>query len=261
MIWLALPLLAVCALLPLLLLLRAPGPPRGRRDAELTLYRAQLAELGRDRAEGRLLPAEHQTALLEVQRRLLAAGEAAEPPPRPGRRGPLVLTLILTPLAATLLYLVGGAPGLPAAPLQARLSRAEAEARDTAVLVQRLRAHLAQLPPGSDQMRQGYRLLGNVEAARRNMTAAAEAWRTALAIRFEPDLALETAEAITEAAGHLTPEGKSLFQQALNAAPKDAPWRGMAERRLAEDGKPGEPGGNGFAAPAGTATTPLRTTR
>ncbi|MFQ3622377.1 MAG: c-type cytochrome biogenesis protein CcmI, partial [Acetobacteraceae bacterium] len=54
-----------------------PPPPRAAHDA--ALYRAQLAELDRDRAEGRLTDQEHRDAVLEVQRRLLAAVPASIP--------------------------------------------------------------------------------------------------------------------------------------------------------------------------------------
>jgi cytochrome c-type biogenesis protein CcmH len=65
------------------------------------------------------------------------------------------------------------------------------------------------------------------------MAAAAEAWRTALGIRFDATLAVETAEAITESSGGVTDEAAALFRRALADAPPDAPWRPMAEKRLA----------------------------
>ena len=64
------------------------------------------------------------------------------------------------------------------------------------------------------------------------MMGAAKAWQRALANRFDPTLAAETAEAMTEANGHVTPAAAALFRRALAAAPADAPWRGMVERRL-----------------------------
>jgi cytochrome c-type biogenesis protein CcmH len=89
------------------------------------------------------------------------------------------------------------------------------------------------MDPKDATTRQGYVLLGNAEASRGNMPEAAAAWGTALAAHFDPTLAVETAEAMTEAAGHVTDESAALFRRALAEAPADAPWRPMAEKRIA----------------------------
>ena len=52
----------------------------------MALHRAQLAELDRDLAEGRIAAAEHANAVLEVQRRLLTAARRA---PKRGRASAL----------------------------------------------------------------------------------------------------------------------------------------------------------------------------
>ncbi|MBV9115827.1 MAG: c-type cytochrome biogenesis protein CcmI, partial [Acetobacteraceae bacterium] len=119
-------------------------------------------------------------------------------------------------------------------PLKARLAAAEQQAREQARLVMELRTVLATLDPNSEKAREGYVLLGNTEARLGDMTGAAGAWKTALATRFDPTLALEAAEATAEANGRVTAESAALFRRALAAAPSDAPWRQMAEQRLAE---------------------------
>ena len=63
---------------------------------------------------------------------------------------------------------------------------------------------------------------------------AADAWRTALATRFDPTIAAEAAEAITETQGRVTEEAATLFRHALAESPADAPWRPMAQKRLSE---------------------------
>ncbi len=179
-----------------------------------------------------------ENAALEVQRRLLAA--AAQPEPTAGRSSgqPLLLALIMVPMAAFALYAVGGSPSMPDVPLADRLAAAEAEARRDDALIAELRAHLAKVAPKSEQGRAGFILLGNAEASRSNMRAAAEAWGTALDARFDPLLAMEVAEATTEAEGRVTDRARTLFSQALAAAPPDAPWRPMVEKRLSEAGAP-----------------------
>ena len=77
-------------------------------------------------------------------------------------------------------------------------------------------------------------LLGNAEVSRGRLSAAADAWRTALATRFDPTLAAEAAEAISETEGRVTDEAAGLFRRALAEAPADAPWRPMAQKRLSE---------------------------
>jgi cytochrome c-type biogenesis protein CcmH len=235
MIWIAILLLAAVALTPLFLVLRRRGADRrGRREAAIALHRAQLAELDRDLADGRIAPSEHATAVLEVQRRLLAIAETPDKPSIPASRAPLVAALVLVPVLAFALYLVGGSPGMPSEPLAQRIARAQEAARDEAHLVDELRARLATIDPHSDKARQGYVLLGNVEASRRNWGAAAEAWNKALAVRFDPTLAVEAAEAATEAEGHISSASAALFRRALAEAPPDAPWRPMAEKRVKE---------------------------
>ncbi|MBV8574741.1 MAG: c-type cytochrome biogenesis protein CcmI [Acetobacteraceae bacterium] len=234
MIWLALLFVALAAMAPLALTLRRSAVARGRREAAIALHRAQLHELDRDLAEGRIASTEHANAVLEVQRRLLAAAEGEETAIRGSSRQPLLIALLLVPLVAVGLYITGGSPFLPAAPLADRIARAEAEAHQEAALIAQLRERLAQFDPKSPQARQGYILLGNAEASLGNMQAAAKAWHTALDAGFDPTLAVETAEAITENAGRVTDEAATLFRRALAEAPPDARWRPMAEKRLSQ---------------------------
>lgn len=237
MIWPALLLLALAAVAPLAWSLRRAARSLGRREADIALHRAQLAELDRDLAEGRIAASEHAAAVLEVQRRLLAAAEAAERTPAAtshASRMPLIAVLVLVPVAALLLYLPGGSPNLPAQPLAQRMAKAERRAREAAVLVAELKQRLATLDPHSERARQGYILLGNFEDAQGHLPAAAEAWHKALDARFDPTLAAQTAEAMTRVQGHVGAEAAALFRRALAEAPANAPWRSIAEQRLAE---------------------------
>ena len=54
MIWAVLALLAVVALAPLIVTLVRYSAARGRQDSAIALHRAQLAELDRDLADGRI---------------------------------------------------------------------------------------------------------------------------------------------------------------------------------------------------------------
>src|SRR5271165_213341 len=234
MIWLGIVLLAAIALAPLALSLRRTAATRGRQEAAIALHRAQLAELDRDLADGRIAATEHANAMLEVQRRLLAAAGSTEAVSHASSRTAVLLALLVVPVGAIALYLLGGSPDLPAVPLADRLAAARTREAQEEALIGQLRRRLNELDPRSEQAHQGYVLLGNAEASRGRLQEAADAWRTALAMRFDPTIAAEAAEAITEVQGHVTEEAAMLFRQALAESPPDAPWRPMAEKRLSE---------------------------
>jgi cytochrome c-type biogenesis protein CcmH len=229
MIYLVFGLLAAAALAPLLLSLWREGAVRGRREADLALYRAQLAELDRDRDEGRITAAEHAAATAETGRRLIAAAEAQEDAAPRGRTMPVVLSCLLVPAAALTLYLAAGSPGMPAAPFAQVQAEREVEAR----LVAELRARLLRMDPHSEQTRTGWLLLGDTERTRGNLEAAAEAYKAALLVRFDPEVAFRAGTLLMAARGEVTEETRDLYRRALEAAPPDARWRPMAERLLA----------------------------
>ena len=240
MIWLALTALAAIALAPLAWSLWGDTLVRSRRDAALALHRAQLDELDRDLAAARIAAPEHATARLEIQRRLLAEAATTETAARTTRL-PLVATLVFVPVAAFLLYLPGSAPNLPAAPLAGRRAEAAAQAADAQALIDELKAKIATLNPQSEQAREGHMLLGNAEDTRGNLAGAADAWAQALAVRFDPTLAAEVAEAHSRVEGRVSPQSADLFRRALAAAPPDAPWRTVVEQRLASLASPPVP--------------------
>lgn len=234
MIWLWMAVLVLVALAPLVVVWLWRGTIRYRRDTALALHSAQLDEIERDRAEGRLPESEYQSAKLEVQRRLLAADALPEPEADRRARGLLIAVMVLIPLAAVALFLPGSLPMVPSAPHAAVMRAvAAAQARDDA-LIGELRRKIATLPAGSPQARQGYLLLGQALFSSHDPAGAAKAWGRALALQFNPTLAAETAEAQTEAAGHVTPDAASLFRRALAGAPEAVPWRNLAEQRLRE---------------------------
>lgn len=233
---LVLALCAALALVPLAFVLRGGNVLRSRRESALAIHRAQLAELDRDLAEGRIAESEHASARLEIQRRLLAAADAPEGPPPRAARGPLLATLVLVPLLGAGLYALGGHPFLPAAPLAARLAAADKGAKDPGLLIAMLRERLATMDQKSAMAREGYVLLGNAEDSVGQLPAAVDAWRHALDIRFDAGLAAMVAEGQTRIDGKVSPASADLFRRALAAAPANAPWRGLAQKRLAEAG-------------------------
>jgi cytochrome c-type biogenesis protein CcmH len=225
---------AVVAIAPLAWTLHRQREARSRRESALAIHRAQLVELDRDYAEGRIGAAERATAVLEVQRRLLAAADTPEDAAGRANRTPLLWALVVVPLAAAGLYLINGQPFMPAAPRAERMAEEARAAQDADRLIEALRQKLATMDQNSDLARQGYVLLGNAEESRGHLPEAVDAWRRALAIHFDASLAALTAEAQTRLEGKVSAESASLFRRALDAAPPDAPWRALVEQRLAE---------------------------
>ena len=234
MIWVAAAILALCAVAPAGWALRRRVLVRGRNEASVALYRAQIVELDRDLAERRIASSEHATAMLELQRRLLAASEMADRPDHAPDRAPLMMGLVLVPMLALALYLVGGRPGLPAQPLAARMAAADQRLANADQAAAQLRVALSTLNPSSKEAVEGELLLGNVEASQGHFTEAAAAGRKALDQHFDPTLAAMVADATSRAEGRVSAASAALFRQALAAAPPGVPWRSEVEQRLAD---------------------------
>lgn len=227
-IWLLVGAIALAAMLPLAVALLRPARARGRAEADLALYRAQLAELDREREAGRLDATQHAAARLEIQRRILAAPPEEEARASTQARGVIAASIFLIPAAAIGLYLLRGIPEMPSAPYDIRRQQMEAEDQ----LLRALRERIAQVDPNSDTARQGLVLLGNAERNRGRAEQAIEAWDRALAIRFEPQLAGDLAELRIEQGQNA--EAAALLGRALAAAPNDPRLRfltGLAEAR------------------------------
>ncbi len=238
MIFVLIALLALLVLVPVLLVLRRQVESRGVRDLAMDLHKTQLRELDRDLAEGRIMPAEHATATLEVQRRLLAAATAVETAPRTGARWPVIATVVLVPLVAAGLYAVSDSkPMMPSMSGGSDIARANEEQQ----LIEGLKSQLAVMDPNTDKARQGFALLGTVEEQRGNDAGAAAAFRMALQGKFDPTIAARAADASVRAEGGLTESSAALFRRALAAAPPDAPWRDYVEQRLKQPPIPARP--------------------
>ena len=126
--------LLVVVVLAILLppLWRAPGKAAGvdRRQANLEIFRSQLAELEDDRRQGALAPADFEQARRELQRRLLeeVPTEGAPAAATGGRKTALAL-LFAIPLAAGAGYALLGKPeALDPLQTQARVSPQQIEA-------------------------------------------------------------------------------------------------------------------------------------
>ncbi|WP_284946228.1 c-type cytochrome biogenesis protein CcmI [Acidisoma cladoniae] len=196
MIWLGFVILSLIVLAPFMLAQRHIRL-RGRRESALVLYRAQLVELENEGERGRIGPAEQAQAKLEIERRLLSTASTPEEVlPKAGRLSWLLPAMVLLlPALAIALYLPGATPMMPAAPLAPRIAAAEEQARQDLAMLDMLRAKLQTLDPHSEQARQGFVLMGNMEAGMGDAAAASAAWAKALEIRSDPQLLALKAQA------------------------------------------------------------------
>ena len=240
----------------------------GLRDAELAVYRDQLAEIDRDQARGLIDAAEAQATRNEVSRRMLAAAgpQESEPTrPSPGaRRGALVSAVVGIPAVALSTYLAFGRPDLPGLPHSMRMETA-LERSDYAAMVAQVEAHLAENP----QDAQGWLVLAPTYRGMGRYGEAADAFARALElVPATPELLADFGEAVVlSREGLVTAKARDAFQQALalepghakalfyraladrqegrhedalttwrgmlEAAPADAPWRPAVERQIA----------------------------
>jgi cytochrome c-type biogenesis protein CcmH len=233
-IWIGLTLLSFAALLPLGIAIERETKGIGRRDASLTLHRAQLLEIERDLGAPHLTEADRRGVVAEAQRRLLTSADENEVALNDGTRTPLFVALAIVPTMALALYLTNGSPNLPSVSGGSLVAEPTLPPAAEGRLLAELRVRAASLPKDSAEARSAYIALGRAEADHGDMSAAAAAWDAALASGFDPTLAAATAEALSEAAEHVNAHAKALFQRALASAPSDAPWRSMVIRRLAE---------------------------
>jgi cytochrome c-type biogenesis protein CcmH len=225
--------------------------PLGRRAAwhsgsELAVYRDQLREIDREQALGRLAKAEADAARVEVSRRLLAAAATAsadgsaltiDGAATRRRRATALVALIVLPAGAMSLYLALGSPGMPGAPLAARLS-VPPEQRPIATLVAQVEAHLSNHPEDG----RGWEVLAPVYLRLGRFDDAVKARRVALRLLgATADREADLGEALTAAAnGIVTAEAKEAFERALRIDPRHAKARFLVGLAAEQDGRPEE---------------------
>lgn len=226
MIWLGFTLIALTTLGFLLWpLLRARHAANSRKAHDITVYRAQLAEIDEELARGSLTESEAGAAKLEIQRRLLRADAAAEGKTATASRRSVIagatVILLLVPVLGSGIYLAIGRPDATQVDLAAMQQRAAQEAKlraDTERMIAQLRERLAIDPGRAD----GWLLLGRSLLA---IDRAAEAVPALdRVITLQPDDAEAyalRAEAQTLAAdGSVTPAAQRDFRAVLEREPQ-----------------------------------------
>ncbi|WP_373353473.1 c-type cytochrome biogenesis protein CcmI [Pseudoroseicyclus sp. CXY001] len=256
MFWALALLMAIGVGLILCLPLLRPGTAVGDDDAggggsDRALYRAQLAEVERDRARGLLAEAEAERVRAEVARRLLSAeGEArGRAAPRPAALAGAALVVLALAGGGAGLYLALGAPGYPDLPQGMRIDMA-AEAREGRIRqpqAEALAAEAMPAPPEApeeylamiEQLRaavptrpedpRGWELLAEHEFALGNYAAAARAQEQLIVLRGENVTPADREglldRLVAAAGGFVSPEAEALARQLLDADPGNAAGR------------------------------------
>jgi cytochrome c-type biogenesis protein CcmH len=229
-LWLAVSALSLLTVLLVAapLLRRRARAAASRAEADLRVYRAQLAEVDRDVERGLLAASEAEAARTEVKRRMLAAaGEAGDgATPRPAHaswRLAAALLGVAAPVAALGLYLSVGAPGQ----VEGRLAGGEAPAAQVGpegMSAEEAVAALARALESRPTDVDGWALLGRSYVGMGRYAEAAQA--LGRAHRLAPDRA-EIASAYGEAEvaaadGVVGEEAKAVFEGVLAADPRDA---------------------------------------
>ena len=210
--------------------------------SDLAVYRDQLEEIERDRADGRIGHDEFEAARVEVSRRLLAAANTEGQAPRATgderthRFRAMAAAVIGIPFIAVLLYGWLGSPDLPGRPLAALSS--EEHANSVAGIIARIEAHLEEEPNDG----RGWEVVAPVYMRLERFDDAVKARRNALnLLGATPAREVDLGEALTAAAGGVvTAEAKQAFDRAI-AGDGDS-FKAMFYLGLAaqQDGKSGE---------------------
>jgi cytochrome c-type biogenesis protein CcmH len=210
----------------------SPGTGTGAAEADLAIYKDQMAEIERDLARGTINADEAQRLRAEVGKRVLEADRArgALAPVGTARSGPVagLIALVLLP-GAMLLYWSLGAPGYPDMALKPRMAALDAAiagrpgqeaelatlglTRDAA-LDARLRDELGRISD-PDALREQFRRrfeAGEMLAAIRAQERLIAVLGTDAQSNDQANLALAL---VAEAQGYVSPEAEAALRESL----------------------------------------------
>ena len=215
--WAAGAALAAVALLLLVrpLLFAGSGKALSRRDANVSIYRDQVRELGADLAAGKIAQADHDRARVELEARMLE--DIAVPDEALARRGARSSAIALAfalPILSIIVYVLVGSPAAlsPQADPHAAVSAEQIEQ-----MVERLAAKMRESPEDPE----GWKLLGRSYSVLGRFPEAADAYAKAAArAPRDAQLLADFADALAMARGQsLEGEPEKLVHRALEIDP------------------------------------------
>ncbi|HEX9194374.1 MAG TPA: c-type cytochrome biogenesis protein CcmI [Azonexus sp.] len=205
---------------PLWLGLRASAGKADRKQANLAIFRDQLAELEREKSDGSLAESDFEQARRELQRRLLEEVEPDTGATTPGTHGPsrklAVAILVLLPVLAVLGY------GMLGNPNALDPTRTAARQQMTAEQITDMVAKLAARMEANPDNMQGWLMLARSYKTMGRYAEAAEAYGKAeKVINDDPELLASYAETLAMAGGSgLTGKPSQLVERALKIDPQ-----------------------------------------
>jgi len=222
MIW---PVFAILTLVVLVFvirpLIRPPINSPNRSDYDIRVYRDQLREVERDLEVGLLKDNEGEFAKVEIQRRILAAGNAGkinETENVESRLSAIAGIAVALPFIGLALYLGLGSPQLIRTD-QVQTTAADHQDQDMAQLVKQLSARLESEPESVE----GWVLLARSYREIGQFNEAQEAYQHALElIGREPTLNAEYGEfLVIMAGGNVSPAAQEQFRSTLLSNPSE----------------------------------------
>jgi cytochrome c-type biogenesis protein CcmH len=283
-------------------LMRPSPPATDTTGADIAVYKDQLKEIASDEARGTLGAAEAESARAEIGRRILRVSQdhsKTDTHARSADRNRFIFpvsiaTAIALPIASLSLYLVYGAPGMPAQPLSERLAEAS-NANKPNDLIAKVEERLREHPEDGT----GWDVIAPVYYATGRYADAATAYENAIRligespkrlqgfanarIHIENGVVPEDARKALERIIVLAPasstepriwlalakeqdgrvsDAAADYRKLIAEAPADAPWRKVLEERLENLGKGngGPSAGDSNQGAAGNAgTAPMST--
>lgn len=214
---------------------------RGHRQAapdtagEAAVYRDQLKELDRDKADGLISPEEAASARAEIGRRLLAVADKQEQGAVSRPRGHVlaqIFVLVCLPAVALGVYLKTGSPSLEAQPLAARL---ENPGNNIELLVAKVERHLAQNPNDGS----GWDILAPIYVRMNRAGDAELAYRNAIRLLgTSPSRMNGLGEVLIAGSGGIvTDDARSAFEEALKLEPENPQARFYLALALEQAGR------------------------
>lgn len=230
--------------------------------SDVEVYKAQLAEIDRDKARGLLDDETAERTRAEVSRRLIAAAKVAQDQGQEGStRAVALLSGVILISVSFAAYWIAGSPGEEDQPLAQRLAEAErlwderpSQAEMVAMApappkvdapkelltsVQRLRDAMQTRPNDP----RGWELLAFYETELRNYDAAAQAQDRLLALKQDPtveDLTRLVDLMVAAADGSVSPEAEVVARQLLNRDAENLAGRYYIGAIYNQTGRPDE---------------------